>query len=105
MQGYQVTFYTESNRKHHGVQVSEWLVKLAKEMKLSGVTVRSDTEGYGRSGRIHSAHFFELADQPLEVTTVVTADEADALFTRLAGENIRLFYVRIPAEFGVVGTG
>ena len=34
------------------------------------------TEGFGHHRRIHSAHFFELADQPVEVIMAVTAAES-----------------------------
>ncbi|GKS70103.1 hypothetical protein W03_21070 [Nitrosomonas sp. PY1] len=61
------------------------------------------TEGYGHAGRIHSSHFFELAGQLLEVTMAVTVDEADCLFARLRDENVQVFYVKTPIEFGMTG--
>lgn len=33
----------------------------------------------------------------------VTADEADRLFARLREENVRVFYVKTPIEFGMTG--
>ena len=103
MNGYQITFFTQQSRKHKGKPIGDWLIELAKELRLHGATLMTAAEGIGRSGRIHSAHFFELADQPLEVVTIVTADESDQLFARLRAENVRLFYVKAPIEFGTLG--
>ena len=33
----------------------------------------------------------------------VTADEADRLFAILQAENVHLFYVKLPIEFGTLG--
>jgi hypothetical protein len=52
---------------------------------------------------VHSAHFVELADQPIEVVTIVTGDEADRLLARLRAEDLSLFYVKVPVEFGTLG--
>jgi hypothetical protein len=57
----------------------------------------------GHHHRIHSAHFFELADQPLSIVMAVTSEEADRLFERLRADGVHLFYVKTAVEFGVVG--
>ncbi len=103
MNGYQITFFTQQDHRHGGKPVGEWLIHVAKEMGLRGATLVSATEGFGRSGRIHSAHFFELADQPLEILMTATEEQASALFARLAASGVRLFYVKAPVEFGVLG--
>ncbi|MBI4995554.1 MAG: DUF190 domain-containing protein, partial [Rhodocyclales bacterium] len=59
--------------------------------------------GFGQHGRLHSARFFELADQPQEVVMAATADETARLFERLQLEGVHLFYVKTPVEFGVLG--
>lgn len=103
MNGYQLTFYAQQDRRHHGKPLADWLVHLAGELGLRGATVIAACEGMGQHHRIHSAHFFELADQPLSIVMAVTADESDKLFERLRAENVHLFYVKIPVEFGVIG--
>lgn len=103
MQGYQVTFFTQQNRRHSGKMLADWLVQLAKEMHLRGATLVSGVEGFGHTGRLHSAHFFELADQPMEVSLALTEEECERLFARLQTEDISLFYVKIPVEFGSLG--
>ena len=103
MQGYQLTFFTQQDRRHGCTPLGEWLLEEARRLGLRGATLTTAAEGYGHAGRIHSSHFFELADQPLEVTMAVTADEADRLFARLREENVRAFYVKTPIEFGMTG--
>jgi PII-like signaling protein len=103
MKGYQITFFTQQDRRVHGKPVGEWLVQLTRELGLHGATLQAAAEGIGRSGKIHSAHFFELADQPVEVVTIVTAEEADRLLARLKSESVQIFYVKIEVEFGTTG--
>lgn len=62
--------------------------------------------GYGRHGRLHEEHFFELAgDLPVEVGFALTEEEAQRLLAHLAGEKLRLFYIKLPLEMGMVGDG
>lgn len=103
MHGYQITFFTQHDRHHRGWPIAEWLVQLAQEMGLPGATLFAGGEGFGHHGRIHSARFFELADQPQEVLMALTAEQAERLFARLAQEGVHLFYVKTPVEFGVIG--
>ena len=103
MNGYQITFFTLQDRSHQGKPIAEWIVHLAQEMGLPGATLIAASEGYGHHGRLHSAHFFELADQPLEVHLTVSTEEADRLFDRLKAEKVHLFYVKSPVEFGTLG--
>jgi PII-like signaling protein len=103
MQGYQITFFTHQDKRHRSWPVADWLVQLAQEMGLPGATVFAGGEGFGHHGRIHSARFFELADQPQEVLMALTAEQAERLFARLKQEGVHLFYVKTPVEFGVIG--
>lgn len=103
MNGYQITFFTQQDKRHQGKSLSEWLVLLAKEMGLPGATTIAGGEGFGHHRRIHSAHFFELADQPQEVQMAVSEEDARRLFERLKAEGVHLFYVKTPVEFGTLG--
>jgi len=103
MKGYQITFFTQMNKRHHGKPVADWLVQLAKEMGLPGATLIAAAEGFGHHRRIHSAHFFELADQPQEVQMAVSEVDAERLFARLKAEGVHLFYVKNLVEFGALG--
>lgn len=103
MNGYQITLFTQQDHKHRGKPLADWLVHLAQEMGLRGATVVAASEGFGHHHRIHSAHFFELADQPLEVLMAVTEEETQRLFERLQSEGVHVFYVKTPVEFGTIG--
>lgn len=103
MNGYQITFFTKAGKRQAGKPMSEWLLALARELGLRGVTVLPAQEGWGRSHRQHSAHFFELSDAPLEVVFAVSQAEHDALFARLRAEGVHLFYVKTAVEFGAIG--
>jgi len=103
MNGYQITFFTQQDKRHHGKPLADWLVHLAKEMGLPGATLIAGSEGFGHHRRIHSAHFFELADQPLEIQMALSNEDAERLFARLKAEGVHLFYVKNPVEFGTLG--
>jgi PII-like signaling protein len=101
--GFLVIFFTQQNRRHHGKMLGEWVVDLAKELGLRGATLTTGIEGFGHTGQLHSSHLFELADQPMEIRLAITEEESVRLFRRLEAEDISLFYIKAPIEFGTVG--
>lgn len=103
MQGYQITFFTQQDRKHGHQPLGEWLLQEARKLGVGGGTLTAASEGFGHDRKLHSAHFFELADQPIEVTLAVSAEDAQRLFGRLRDEDVKVFYVKTPIEFGVTG--
>jgi PII-like signaling protein len=64
MKGYEITFFTQQDRLHGLKQISEWLLLTARNLGLRGATIVTGSEGYGHNRHIHSARFFELADNP-----------------------------------------
>lgn len=104
MKGFQITFFTQQDHRHGHQPIAEWLMMAARDLGLRGATIVPASEGFGQRHRIHSAHFFELADQPQEVVMAVTAEEAERLFALLEKEKVQAFYVRSDVEFGVTGT-
>ena len=103
MDGFQITFFTQQDHRHKGKPVGDWLIHLAKELGLRGATLFGAGEGFGQHRRIHSAHFFELADIPLEVVMALTPEETERLFERLRAEGVHLFYVKSAVKFGMLG--
>lgn len=103
MKGYQVTFFTQQNRHHGHTQMHQWLMEEARALGIRGSTALVAADGIDHTGRWHSAHFFELADQPVEVTMAMTEEQATIVFARLEAEKVNLFYVKAPVEFGTVG--
>ena len=103
MQGYQLNFITELDRRIEGKQPIEWLMHQAKLLGISGVTAFSGVESIGSHGR-HSARFFELTDQPVEIMMAVSQTQAANLLDKINATDTRLFYIKIPIEYGELGT-
>jgi PII-like signaling protein len=103
MQGFQLTFYTQQDRKHRHTSLGEWLVQAAMQLGISGATLTVAAEGFGRGRKLHFAHFFDLTDQPVQVTMAVSEQQAERLFELLKVEGVKVFYVKMPIEFGVTG--
>lgn len=104
MNGYQVTFFTQQDQQHEGVPVHEWIERAAQELGVRGSTVIVAATGRGHGGKLHSAHFFELADQPVETVLAMTATQTDQLFARIQQAQVTVFYVKTVVEFGVLGS-
>lgn len=104
MQGYQLTFFTQQDRRHGKLQLGEWLVQEARRLGFGGATLSTASEGFGQGRKLHSTHFFELADQPIEVTMVLSDTDTERLFERLREEQIKVFYVKAAIEFGVTAS-
>ena len=103
MQGFQLTFFTQQDRRHGGKPLGEWLVEEARRQGIGGATLLTGAEGFGHGGKIHSAHFFELADQPVEVTLALSVAEAERFLASLGKAGVKVFYVKTPIEYGTTG--
>jgi len=103
MKGLQLTFFTQQDRRHGTLPLGEWLIQEARRLGVAGATLIAASEGFGHNRKLHSAHFFELADQPIEVLMALSSADAERLFARLREENIRVFCVQTPIEFGMTG--
>lgn len=101
--GYEVIFMAPQSRFHGQKRVTDWIVDKAKELGIKRVTKRLDAEGSGAGGHLHSWHFFELADQPVEVMFVLEVELADRLIDAVKAEGVHVFCVRKPVDFGELG--
>ncbi|MCK7548397.1 DUF190 domain-containing protein [Marinobacter koreensis] len=98
--GYEILFITPQNRRHEGKLVSKLIIDMAKDHGVQRVTTRIDSEGQGLSGHLHSAHFFELADQPMEIMFVVEEETGDKLIKAIRSAGIHIFCVCKKVTFG-----
>lgn len=103
MNGYQLSFFTQQDRRHGNLSLAQWLLEEARRIGINGATLIAGVEGFGHDRKIRSAHFFELSDQPIEVTMAVSSTDAARLFARLQEEKVNIFYVKAPIEFGMTG--
>lgn len=103
MQGYQMTFYTQQDRIHRGMPLAQWLLGEAQKQGLKGGTVTGALQGFGHDGQTRTVNMFDLSNMPVQVTLVVTEAEAEKMLACLEQEQLHLFYVKLPVEFGVIG--
>jgi len=102
MTGTYLKFYVHEKRRLHGVLAYEWLLEQARKLGIHGGSAFRAVAGFGRHGVLHEDHFYELqGDLPVEIGFAVSDEEAARLLQVLHDEKVSLFYVRIPAEFGV----
>jgi uncharacterized protein len=105
MKGVHLRLYTSENRKHHGLLVYEWLLDHAKKMGIHGGSAFRAIAGFGRHGKMHEQHFFELAGEiPVLVEFIVSEEQADQLLDLLRSEQLHLFYARLITEYGETGS-
>ncbi len=100
MEGCRLIFSTIASRTYGGKLISEWLIDEARKLQIDGVTVIDAKQGYGRDKKLHSSSFFELAEQPIEVIMVASAQKCATILDILKKEEISIFYVKYPVEFG-----
>jgi len=106
MDGSFLRFYVHEHDRHHHRLLWEWLLEEANKMGIRGGSAFKAMAGFGRHHLLREARFFELAgEMAIEVEFIVTQEEADRLLTLLHREKLRLFYARIPAQFGVLNSG
>ena len=104
MQGVYLKFYVQEKRRHHGILAYEWLLEQAQKLGIQGGSAFRAIAGFGRHGRLHEEHFFELAGElSVEVGFALTEEEAQRLLAHLAGEKLQMFYIQLPLLMGVVG--
>lgn len=103
MKGYQLTFFCEQNRRHEHSSLGEWLLRFSKEHGAVGGTIMQGSQGFDHLGNIHSAHFFELADQPIAITMSINEAECEKLLEALNEAGVRVSYTKIPIEYGQTG--
>ncbi len=103
MNGYQLTFYTEQDRRHGAQTLCEWLLAQIKHAGIRGATVIHAAQGVGHAGAHHAAHFIALADQPVQIIVAATEDEAARLMEVVVAAQVHLFYTKVPIEFGTIG--
>ena len=103
MKGIHLRFYTYENRRHDGKLLYESLLEYARKQGIHGGSAFRAIAGFGRHGRLHEQHFFELAGEvPVLVEFLVDAAHADRLLADLRTQRIDVFYSRIASDFGAL---
>jgi PII-like signaling protein len=104
MDGSFLRFYVHENDRLHGQLAWEWLLAQANRLGIRGGTAFRAMAGFGRHRMLHEERFFELAGSvTVEVEFIVTDDEARQILEIVSRQDLRLFYARTAAHFGVIG--
>lgn len=104
MQGHYLKFIVQEKERNQGLPLYDWLLKEACKLGLPGGSAFRAIAGFGHSGVLHDAAFIELAgEEPVEVVFALTDADKTRLLNHLQQQNLSLFYVSIPAEFGHLG--
>jgi PII-like signaling protein len=94
MHGTLLKLYVPQTAKHGGKLVYEWLLEEAHKLGIPGGSAFRAVAGYGRHGRMHEEHFFELAgDLPVAVEFVADDAAIENLLVRMRDEQVSLFYI------------
>jgi PII-like signaling protein len=103
MQGSLLRFYVHEGARYRHRLVWEWLLEQANALGIRGGSAFRAMAGFGRHHVLHENHFFELAGTlTVEVEFLVSDAEAQQLLGLLGEAKVRLFYARVPAQFGVL---
>jgi len=103
MDGCYLRLYLHENTRVGGRLAWEWVLEQANALGIRGGSAFRAMAGFGRHRVLHEERFFELAGSvSVELDFIVTDEEARLLLELLAREKLRVFYARVPAQFGVV---
>ena len=103
MQGSLLRFYLGEQQRHQGVLLWEWLLEKANAFGICGGCAFRAVGSFGRHHAVHEERFFELAGSAgITVEFIASDDEIEQFLALIRGEKIRLFYARIPADFGII---
>lgn len=103
MKGIHLRFYTYENRKHGSALMYEWLLEFAQARGIHGGSAFRAIAGFGRHGRMHEQHFFELAgDVPVLVEFIADEASADSLIAALRAEKVHLFCARLASDIEIL---
>lgn len=104
MQGIYLKLFVPEALRHHDHLTHDWIMQQAKAIGIHGGSAIRAVAGFGRSGRLHEQHFFELAGEVPIVLEFFADDEAiSRLLSLLENEKISVFYVKFAAEAGLSG--
>jgi uncharacterized protein len=102
MHGVCLKFYVSEAHRYDSELLYEWLLEQAKGIGIPGGTALRAIAGFGRHGKLHEEAFFELAGElPVEIEFLVNEQQAEQIMDLLKAKGLKLFYVKIPAEYGV----
>ncbi|MDO9204458.1 DUF190 domain-containing protein [Methylotenera sp.] len=102
-QGIYLKLFVPEQLRLHGNLLYEWVLKQAEAIGIPGGSAVRALASFGRDGRLHEQHFFELAGELPIILEFFASDETlNQLLALLAAENQSLFYIKFNAEAGQI---
>lgn len=103
MKGFEIIFIAPRARLHDGRPVLDAVADLARIQGITRMARRETTQGVAADGHGHSAHFFELTDEPQELMFVLDGGEADKLLRAVEDSGVKVFCVRRQIDYWPLG--
>jgi len=104
MQGIYLKLFVPEQLRLHGELLYEWILQQAEDVGIPGGSAVRAMAGFGRHGRLHEQHFFELAGElPVVLEFFASEVAINQLLSLLEAENSSLFYIKFNAEAGQTG--
>jgi|ERR1700690_1884187 len=103
MQGSLLRFYVHEYQRVHQRLVWEWLLRQADRLSIHGGVAVRTMAGCGRRQALREQHFIESTGSfTVQVDFIVNDEEAERLLELVRHEKIRVFFARVPAQFGIL---
>lgn len=103
MKGKELVFMAPRSRHHHGQPVMDAILHIAQSQGIKHYIRNYYAEGSDAQGHVHSAHFFELTDEPEELKIILGNARAKALYEEVVRQRIRVFCLQRPVEYDMLG--
>lgn len=89
--GLEVTFIFIEGSRFERKSVQSVLINILKMNDALGYSIRTDFEGVDHKNKRHSARFFELADNPIELTFVDKPERAKTIIDEVRKLKLPVF--------------
>lgn len=101
-EGMLLVFFVREKDKLHGKPAFEWLLGEAKALGIAGGSAFRAVAGFGRHGRLHEDHFFELSgDMAIQVELLVTPDQRERMLQAVRDAHGSFAYMEAPCRYGL----
>jgi PII-like signaling protein len=103
MQGSLLRFYVHEYQRVNQRLLWEWLLRQADRLSIQGGVAVRTMAGCGRRQALREQHFIEPTGSfTIQVDFIVNDEDADRLLEVVRQEKIRVFFARVPAQFGIL---
>lgn len=101
-QGLLLVFFVREKDRLHGKPAFEWLLSQAKTLGIGGGSAFRAVAGFGRHGRLHEDHFFELSgDMAIQVELLATPAQAERMVQAVRDAQGSFAYMEAPCRYGM----